>query len=96
MISTVQKPQKLDVDLNNDQVFPNFNCPKTKSDYMACNGVLTPQQKHPPSPKIFQPLPPFFKIFSTPLPREMAASAIFTHGYFQQAHVHISEAIITD
>ena len=27
---------------------------------------------------------------------EMAASAFFTYGYFQQAHVHISEAIITD
>ena len=27
---------------------------------------------------------------------EMAASAFFTQGYFQQAHVHISEAIITD
>ena len=26
----------------------------------------------------------------------MAASAFFIHGYFQQAHAHISEAIITD
>ena len=25
-----------------------------------------------------------------------SASAFFTHGYFQQAHAHISEAIITD
>ena len=31
-----------------------------------------------------------------PLLLEMAASAFFTHGYFQQARVHISEAIITD
>ena len=57
--------------------------------YMACNGVLTPplQQNDPPSPQTFTPLP---------LQLEMAASAFFRHGYFQQAHVHISETIITD
>ena len=44
------------------------------------------------------PPPPVLKLF-TPPPRlhlEMAASASFTHGYFQQAHVHISEATTTD
>ena len=29
-------------------------------------------------------------------PQEMAASAFFTHDYFQQTHVYVSEAIITD
>ena len=29
-------------------------------------------------------------------PLEMAASAFFTHDYFQQTHVYVSEAIITD
>ena len=68
---------------------------------MACNGVLTPSKSNapqignPPCPKIFYP-PPVLKMFLTPLQLEMVASAFFTHGYFQQAHVHISEAIITD
>ena len=72
---------------------------------MACNGVLiypaakvTPtnqQPMPPPSPKIFTPqssnLPPLL-----PLQLEMAAFTFFTHGYFQQANVYISEAITTD
>ena len=69
---------------------------------MACNGVLTPPAKVTPqigNPlpvlKFFNPSSPVLKLFIT-LPRlEMAASAIFTHGYFQQEHVDISEAIIT-
>ena len=44
----------------------------------------------------FPPQPPVLKLFTPPFWQEMAASAFFTHGYFQQAHVHISEAIITD
>ena len=56
---------------------------------MACNGVLTP-----PVLKFFNP--PSSQTFYSPLRLEMAASAFSTHGYFQQAHVHISEATITD
>ena len=62
---------------------------------MACNGVLTPTVKVRSSPKI-PPRHPSPQFFYSPLGLEMAASAFFTHGYFQQAHVHISEAIITD
>ena len=65
---------------------------------MACNGVLTP-----PSPlaKVTPPVlkclnPPVLKLFTLPLRLETAASAFFTHGYFQQAHVHVPEAIIAD
>ena len=67
---------------------------------MTCNGVLTP----PPSKSDPPPLPPlvlkFFNLpspqtFYSPLQLEMAAYAFFKHDYFQQAHVHISEAIIT-
>ena len=47
---------------------------------MVGNVVLTPP---PPPAKV--PPPPSPKMF-----------AFFTHGYFQQAYVHISEAIITD
>ena len=56
------------------------------------------QQKYPPVLKFFTPPPPppILKLFTHPLWLEMAASAFFTHSYFQQAHVHISEAIITD
>ena len=68
---------------------------------MACNGVLTPPSKsnplqidNPPVLKLFNPPSP--QTFYSPLRLEMAASAFFTHGYFQQAHVYISEAIITD
>ena len=50
----------------------------------------------PPSPKLFYPPPPSPQTFYSPLPLEMAASAFFTQGYFQKAHVHISEAIIID
>ena len=68
---------------------------------MASNGVLIPQQKYSP-PKLVTPLvlnffkPPVLKRFTPPLRLEMAAPAFFTHGYFQQAHVHICEAITTD
>ena len=63
---------------------------------MACNGVLNPQQKYPTSPKNFKSLPQSSNFNFAPLRLEMAASAFFTHGYFQQAHVHIPEAITTD
>ena len=67
---------------------------------MACNGVLTPhpspQQKYPLVLKLFTPPPYSHQTFYYPLQLEMTASAFFTHGYFQQAHVHISEAITTD
>ena len=56
-----------------------------------------PPAKVPPSPKIVYPPPPYsHQTFYYPLQLEMTASAFFTHGYFQQAHVHISEAITTD
>ena len=57
---------------------------------------------NPPSPNIFYPPTPIcqspqcFYPTPTPLQLEVVASAFFTYGYFQQAHVHISEAIITD
>ena len=70
---------------------------------MACNGVLNPPSKsNPPPPKKSVTLPvlkfftPQFSNFLLPPLTGMAASAFFTHGYFQQAYVHISEAIITD
>ena len=56
--------------------------------YMACNGVLTPP--------LSKSNPPVLKLHLPPLRLKMVASAFFRHGYFQQAHVHISEAIITD
>ena len=70
---------------------------------MTRNGVLTPpQQKYPslklvtlpPVLKFFNP--PVLKPFTAPLKLGMDASVFFTYGYFQQAHVQISEAIITD
>ena len=76
--------------------------------FMACSGVLTLHNKCKPpksvSPypvlKVFNP-PPVLKLFTfllppPPLQQEMAASAFFTLGFFQKAHVHISEAITTD
>ena len=69
---------------------------------MACNGVLTPPSKSNPPPKKSVTLPvlkfftPQSSNFLLPPLTGMAASAFFTNGYFQQAHVHISEAIITD
>ena len=58
---------------------------------MTCNGVLTQAEGlrlfNHPSPQTF---------YSPPLRLEMTASAFLTRGYFQQPHVHISEAIITD
>ena len=74
--------------------------------FMACNELLTPPSKSKPpklvipSPvlKFFNP-PPVLKHFTPPLrppPTGMTASPFFTHGFFQQARVHISEAIITD
>ena len=47
---------------------------------------------------------PVLKCFNSPSPQtfyfplqlEIAAFAFFTYGYSQQAHVYISEAIITD
>ena len=61
---------------------------------MACNVVLTTPSKcnPPPVPNFFNSSP----VLKLPLRLEMAASAFFTHGYFQQAHVDISQAIITD
>ena len=56
---------------------------------MACNGLLSP-----PVLTFFNATGP--QMFYSSLRLEMAASASFTHGYFQQAHAHISEAIITD
>ena len=66
-------------------------------DSMAFNGILTPlPSKSSPPPKNFLPSPPVFKRFTPPLLLKMAASTFYTHSYFQQAHVHISEAFITD
>ena len=59
---------------------------------MASNGVVIPQKKY--SPQAGNPPSP--QTFYSPLRLEMAAPAFFTHGYFQQAHVHICEAITTD
>ena len=66
---------------------------------MVCNGVLT----LPSKPAKVTPLPqigntPVLKFLNTllPLRLEMAACALFTRGYFQQSHAHISEPIITD
>ena len=63
---------------------------------MACDGVMSP----PPPPAKVTPSKignaPSPQTFYSPLRLEMDASAFFTHGYFQQANVHISEAIITD
>ena len=62
----------------------------------------------PPPAKVPRPLksvipqvlkflnPPVIKLFTPSLWLEMAASTVFTHGCFQQAYVHISEAIIID
>ena len=61
---------------------------------MACNGVLNPPAKVPPQtgkPQVlnfFTPSPPpVLKPFTPPLRLD---------GYFQQEHVYLSEAIITD
>ena len=66
---------------------------------MAFNGVMTApplSAKVPPPPEIgnpttvlkfFNPLPSP-QTFYSPLQLEMAASAVFTYGYSQQAHVH--------
>ena len=42
------------------------------------------------------PPPPSPQTFYYPLQLDRATSAFFTHDYFQQAHVNISEAVITD
>ena len=69
---------------------------------MTRNGVLTPQQKYPSLKLVTLPLVlkffnrPVLKPFTAPLQLGMDASVFFTYGYFQQAHVQISEAIITD
>ena len=71
---------------------------------MACNEILTPQQKYPQignptrQTQNFLTPPPRHKHLPPPphLRLDMAASAFFTHGYFQQANVHNSEAIIID
>ena len=69
---------------------------------MTCNGgtdppaKLPPQIGNPPALNFFTPPPPSPQTFYSPLGLEMAASAFFTHGYFQEADVYISEAIITD
>ena len=73
---------------------------------MAYNGAMIPPSKSNPPPKSLTPTP-VLKFFNTPslqtfysppppLWLEMAASTFFTHAYYQQAHVNISEAIITD
>ena len=61
-------------------------------------GTDPPAKVTPPVLKFCSPLlpPPSSQTFYSPVRLEMAASAFFTHGYLQQAHVHISEAIITD
>ena len=58
-------------------------------------GYCTPSKSTPLVLKIFNPHPSPQILTLPPLQLEMAASAFFTHGYFQQAHVHISEAITT-
>ena len=72
---------------------------------MACNGVLTPPpSKTNPPPNCYPPHAPVLKFLNAPHPQtfysplrlELAASAFFTHGHFQQAYVHISGAITTD
>ena len=68
---------------------------------MACNGVLILPSKSNSSKLVTPPVLKFFNLpqssnFLLPLQLEIVASAFFTHGYFQQAHVHISEAIMTD
>ena len=69
---------------------------------MACNGVLNPPAKVTPTPQIGNPPdlkffnPPQSSNFYLPIRLEMAASEFFSRGYFQQAHVYISESIITD
>ena len=60
-----------------------------------------PKQKYPqignlPVLNVFTSLSQSSNFFLPPLRQDMTASAFFTHGYFQQPHVHISEAIITD
>ena len=59
-------------------------------------GTDHPQQKHPPEVLTFFNHHPSPQTFYFPLRLEMTTSAFLTHGYFQQAHVQISEAIITD
>ena len=58
--------------------------------------IGTPQ--YPPVLNFFTPAPPppSPQPFYFPLRLEIDASAFLTHGYFQEAHVHISEAIMTD
>ena len=69
---------------------------------MACNGVLTPPVKVLPpqigtSPPVQNFLIPHQSLnFLLPLQLEMTASAFFTHGCFQETHVHISEDIVAD
>ena len=78
------------------------NIPPYAIIFLTCNEYRSPQKRDPPksvTPSVlnfFNPPPPSPQTFYSPLRLEMAASAFFTHGYFQQAHVHISEAIITD
>ena len=67
----------------------------------------TPQIGTPSVLKFFYP-PPVLKLITTPSDWKqktwrceanviwMAVSKFFTHYYFQQAHIHISEAIIND
>ena len=67
---------------------------------MAYNGVLvppvkvTPQIGNAPRRKISPPLSP--QTFYPHCPTGNGCFCVFTHGYFQQAHVPIFEAIITD
>ena len=74
---------------------------------MVCNWVLTSPPPAKVTPPNRQPVPAlnFFNLPSPPssnfftpssVQLKMAASAFFTHGYFQQAQVHISGAILTD
>ena len=59
--------------------------------------VMVPRKSTPlPVLKFLTRPPPSPQTFYSPLRLEMAASAFFTHGYFQKAQVHLSEAIITD
>ena len=70
-----------------------FLTPSSKSNLPP--NIGTPQ--YPPVLNLFTPAPPPSpQPFYFPLRLEIDASAFLTHGYFQEAHVHISEAIITD
>ena len=62
--------------------------------HMACNRALNTSPSKPPVLKYFNsPLPTESNFSLLTLQLEMTAPAFFTHGRFQQAHVHISELL---